>query len=105
MFGNMQVVTDMRSTTMKKKTNWILIDYFDVYGNEEDGYEVNDSRPINIKLSENPGNREIFDKLYDMEYLKTNDMTKIQFDWIDDTRCEMYAIADGYPFGAVVKEV
>ena len=77
-----------------------LVDYFDVWGNEEEGYEVNNLAVIadDIVMSDDRTNQEILDFLVDIGYLVTNDLNKIEV--VDDGDViEFFEIETGCPIG------
>ena len=83
---------------------WKLIDYYDIWTDEEGNAGVNDVREFDITLSENPTDQEILNALYNMEYLKTNDMSKFMIVWQDDNWCEISTADEDMPICRVVKE-
>ena len=76
-----------------------LINYFDVWGNEEDGFEVNnccvefDDLCITPEASDN----DIIDYLYNLGFLNNNDYTKFTVESFDADFIEIFASDDMYP--------
>lgn len=75
-----------------------LIDYFDVWGNEEDGWEVNNLCVLedDIYISENTTNEDILDFLFAIGYLNTTENICIREYGMDmleiETKKEWYPI-------------
>ena len=69
-----------------------LVDYFDVWGNEEDGFEVNNLAVIedDITISDDATEQDILDLLYNMEYLNTKDPSKINVEMFDPDMIELF---------------
>lgn len=76
-----------------------LVDYFDVWGNLEDGYEVNNLAVVadDIVLSDDVTDQEILDFLENMGYLTTNDLNKIEVISWDSDFIELFEIETGCP--------
>lgn len=76
-----------------------LVDYFDVWGNEEDGYEVNNLTTIadDIIITDDATEQDILDLLYSMEYLNTKDLSKIDIEWFDPDMIELSDASNGCP--------
>lgn len=76
-----------------------LINYFDVWGNADDGYEVNnlcvefDDLCITPEMS----NNDIIDYLVAVGFLSSNDHNDYFVDSIDGDFIEIFAIDDMYP--------
>ena len=58
---------------------WQLINYFDVWGNEKDGWEVNNQcvEFDDLYLAEDVTNKEILTYLKQIEFLATDDMRRL----------------------------
>jgi hypothetical protein len=58
---------------------WSLINYFDVWGNTQDGWEVNNMSIVfnDLVIAENSTNKDIVKYLYDIGFLNTHDMRRI----------------------------
>ena len=80
-------------------TQWRLINYFDVWGNASDGYEVNDLcvEREHIEIKENATNREIRQYLKSIGFITTSNGKQILLsdngDWIE------IETAKGFPLG------
>lgn len=76
-----------------------LIDYFDVWFNEEEGYTVNDQCPVleGITLTEDATNEDIFKYLKDIVgfFGPEAEFDKLSFDG-DDFFIEISSEVDGY---------
>ena len=59
-----------------------LINYFDVWGNEEDGYEVNDAcvEAEDLVITDEATDEDIVDYLFQNGYLTTNDFNLFEVD-------------------------
>lgn len=84
------------SVSIKENANgtdkYRLVDYFDVWGNEEDGFEVNNLAVIEdgITISDDATEQDILDLLYNMEYLNTKDPSKINVEMFDPDMIELF---------------
>lgn len=84
------------SVSIKENANgtdkYRLVDYFDVWGNEEDGFEVNNLAVIenDITISDDATEQDILDLLYNMEYLNTKDPSKINVEMFDPDMIELF---------------
>jgi len=60
-------------------SKWQLIDYFDVWGNAKDGWDINNCRVVeeNIWLDDSVTDKEILKYLEKIGYLNTSDMRKL----------------------------
>lgn len=76
-----------------------LIDYFDVWGNEEDGWEVNDLCTLfdDLHLTEDVTDKDIIDYLYSIEYLSGNNPDDYEVLWTDRDFCEIFLAENQYP--------
>ena len=76
-----------------------LINYFDVWGNEEDGYEVNNLcvEFDDLCITPEASNNDIIDYLYNVGFLNNNDYAKFTVESFDDDFIEIFASDDMYP--------
>ena len=80
-------------------SKWVLVDYYDVWGNADDGWEVNNvSREDEITISDDASDKEIFEYLRDtVKYFNKS----LKFEDVDVTGdgdiIEFEASADGMP--------
>ena len=81
-----------------------LIDYFDVWGNEQDGYDVNNLACIltGITITDDSTDKDIINYLYSIHYLNTNDIDK--FDVYDDGDMIEISLKNGFPVCRLEKE-
>lgn len=82
-----------------------LVDYFDVWGNEDDGWEVNNQCVImdDIVLDEEAVNDDIVSFLIMCGYLKQGtDVEDLIIDW-EDSFIELYQKEDGRPLCCLMK--
>ena len=78
-----------------------LIDYFDVWGNEEDGWEVNDQTVVEEKIwiSDDTTEEELFNYLKDtVGYFNRNTkFSDVEIQWYDPDFIEIFQAKDGCP--------
>lgn len=93
---------------MPEKT-YNLVDYTDVWGNTEDGWEVNNlSRTEEfITITDDATDDEIFEYLRDTigYFLKDTKAEEVRFEWADDFICEFYATETEMPLGRLELEI
>lgn len=87
------------------KNKWTLYDY-DVWGNEYDGWEVNDTYKVRGELEIPDSDNDIINMLFDIGYLNDAFRFKGAFrlDWIDDGWCEIVYCRNEEPLGKLVRE-
>ena len=70
---------------------WTVTNYFDVWGNAEDGWEVNNQciEFDDLVITENATNKDICQYLVDRNLLTTSDMRKLYIENLGD-RFEIY---------------
>lgn len=86
----------------KQKVNhYKLIDYFDVWGNETDGWEINDLTTVedDIIFAEDSSDEEIIDFLIQIEYLKPEAKELVHLESYDNEMIEIVQTKDDYPIG------
>ena len=78
-----------------------LVDYYDVWGNEEDGWEVNDviRTDIVIELDDKNTGEDVIDELIYAEYLYSAAKDKIRVDWFEPEFIELFNNDNDYPLG------
>ena len=84
-----------------------LIDYFDVLGNEEDGWEVNNlcTRETGLVIAEDVTDEELINFLIKINYLGENCSTEnVMVEWMDETICELTQRYNQMPLGRLVME-
>ena len=84
-----------------------LIDYFDVWGNETDGYEVNDKIDTNITLEipYDVTDEELISKLVNVGFLGNNaTVENVRIEWSDETFCELFEMGTYLPLCCLVLE-
>lgn len=78
-----------------------LIDYFDVWGNEEDGWEVNDQSVVEEKIwiSDDTTEEELFNYLKDTVgyFNKNTKFSDVEIQWYDPDFIEIFQASDGCP--------
>lgn len=84
-----------------------LINYFDVWGNAKDGYEVNNlcTEKTGITIADDATDKEILNYLMQIGFLATSDMRKVKIDTSDFNMMEIYAVKGMYPLGRLQVEV
>jgi hypothetical protein len=78
-----------------------LIDYFDVWGNEEEGWEVNNLAKTDIYIdidTKNDDETDILIKLVEAEYLNPKSINEIFVNWLEVDFIELET-EKGYPIG------
>ena len=87
--------------TEPKVNHYKLIDYFDVWGNATDGWEVNDLTTVedDIILAEDLTNEEIIDFLIQIEYLKPEAKGNVYLESQDNEMIEIVQTKDDCPIG------
>ena len=96
-------IFDLRSVRYIAK----LIDYFDVWGNETDGYEVNDKIDTNIMLEipYDVTDEELISKLVNVGFLGNNAAVEnVRIEWSDETFCELFEMETDLPLCCLVLE-
>lgn len=83
-----------------------VINHFDVWGNEDDGYEVNDSSSVGtIELDDDANDDELIAVLIHAGHVvKGCSSSDFRIEWSDDTWCEIEEAARGYPLFALRAE-
>ena len=81
--------------------NWRLIDYFDVWGNEIDGWEVNDAHIFkeNLVFSDKSTDKKILRFLERVGFLNTSDMRRVRLVDYGDEWIEIEAVKYNKPLG------
>lgn len=87
--------------TEPKVNHYKLIDYFDVWGNEEDGWEVNDltTAEDDIVIAEDSTDEEIIDLLIRIGYLTPEVKELAYLESYDNEMIEIVARENDYPIG------
>ena len=69
-----------------------LIDYFDVWGNDVEGYEVNNlcKTDIYINIEEEDNDVDILVKLVESGYFLPNAVKKVEVEWLEESYIEFY---------------
>ena len=87
--------------TEPKVNHYKLIDYFDVWGNATDGWEVNDLTTVedDIVITEDSTDEEIIDFLVRIDYLKPEVKELVYLESYDNEMIEIIARENDYPIG------
>ena len=82
-----------------------LINYFDVWGNAKDGWEVNNlcTEKTGITITDDATDKEILDYLVHVGFLATSDMRKVKIDTTDGDMMEIYAVKGMQPFRQIAE--
>ena len=90
----------------KEKVNkYKIVDYFDVWGNPIDGWEVNnltsyyDTDDTCLRISEDATDEEIIDFLIQINYLKPEAKNLVHLESYDNEMIEIVHTKDDYPIG------
>lgn len=84
-----------------------LIDYYDVLGNEEDGYEVNNLNTVvtGIEITDDATDTDIINYLKSINFLSEKATTEtVELDG-DDFYIELTEKETGYPLGRLEREM
>lgn len=77
---------------------YVVIDYYDVWYNDEEGYSVNDiaKTDIEIEITDNDTDIDILHKLVNADYFDVSTLydTDIQVIWYDDYFIEIFHVDD-----------
>ena len=87
--------------TEPKVNKYKIVDYFDVWGNPIDGWEVNDLTTVeeDIVIAEDSTDEEIIDFLIQIEYLKPEAKELVHLESYDNEMIEIIQTKDDYPIG------
>lgn len=93
-------------SNLNNARRYTLINYFDVWKNEEGGWTVNNSfvEFDDLYISNNATDKEILTYLYEVRYLSTNDMRKVRIDDYSDG-FEIYQVKGWKPLFAIIPTV
>lgn len=80
-----------------------LINYFDVYGSEKEGYEINNQcvEFDDWYIADDATDKEILDFLVKSAYLKTSDMRQVRIA-SDGEAMEVYAVKGHFPLFSIM---
>lgn len=86
---------------------YTLVDYSDVWGNANDGWEVNNQwvEADDLWISDDATEKEILEYLVDFGFLATSDRRKVGIDMSDDFMMEIYAKKGRMPLGRLQMNV
>ena len=90
-----------------KYYSYSLINYFDVWGNEKDGWEVNNlcTEETGIIITNDATDKEILNFLVRIGFLTTSDMRKVRIDTSNFDMMEIYAVKGMKPLGRLQAEI
>lgn len=82
---------------------YILINYFDVWYNQEEGWWVNDQCQEGdpITITDDATDEDIINYLYNIKFFNTNDMSKFRVDQSSET-IEIYDAEDDRPLCGLI---
>ena len=85
---------------------YTLINYTDVWGNEKDGWEINDvSREFNdLHIEKDATDKDILEYLKTIGFLTTSDMRKVKLYSIGDS-IEIVQVRGSYPLGCLIANI
>lgn len=88
---------------------YTLINYFDVWGNEEDGYEVNNQciEVEDVVIADDATDQDIIDYLFNNEYLRDDDVSLYEIEdngdfieiYVKETMMPLYSLRKNEVFG------
>ena len=91
--------------TEPKVNKYKIVDYIDVWGNAEDGWEVNlwfndyDTEDTCLRIAEDVTDEEIIDYLIQIEYLKPEAKELVHLESYDNEMIEIVQTKDDCPIG------
>lgn len=91
--------------TEPKVNKYKIVDYVDVWGNAEDGWEVNlwfnnyDTEDTCLRIAEDATDEEIIDFLIQIGYLKPEAKENVHLESYDNEMIEIVQTKDDYPLG------
>ena len=82
-----------------------LVDYYDVWGNEAEGWDINgiSREDVYVNLVFDNTDDEVIEKLIEVGYLNADAVDDVNVDWLDDTMIELTAKENGFPLGRLEK--
>ena len=91
---------------VNKKNTVELLNYFDVWGNEIDGWEINDQTrhelEVDFNLSET-SEQDLLDWLIEIGFLKCYvQLSDLEFSWENARYVEIFESRDDYPLCAIL---
>ena len=88
-------------------SKYTLVNYFDVWGNEEEGYEINNlcNEAEGITITDDASEKDILKYLVQIGFLTTSDRRKVRIDTTDWDMMEIYAVKGNYPIGSLRREM
>lgn len=91
---------------MSGVSKWKLVNYFDVWGNEKDGYEVNNLcvEYDDLNITDDATDKDILNYLKDTGFLVTSDRRKVYLEDMGDM-IEIYQRKGNYPLGRLERVV
>jgi len=89
--------------TSTKTITATLINYFDVWGNAEEGYEINNlCKEGELELREDFREADLLQELQDFGFIvEEATMKDITFEWAGSEMIEIYETKTNYPLGRV----
>ena len=81
-------------------TKWKLVNYFDVWGDEEGGWQVNNlcTEFDDLNITDDATDKDILDYLKNIGFLTTSDRRRVYLADMGDM-IEIYQRKDNYPLG------
>lgn len=88
-------------------SKYTLVNYFDVWGNEKEGYEINNlcNEVEGITITDDATEKDILKYLVQIGFLTTSDRRKVRIDTTDWDMMEIYAVKGNYPIGSLRREM
>lgn len=89
------------------KDQYALVNYFDILGNKQDGYEINNCcvEETGITIADDATEKDILKYLVQIGFLTSSDRRRVRIDTTDWDRMEIYAVKGNYPIGSLTKFV
>lgn len=88
-------------------SKYTLVNYFDVWGNEKEGYEINNlcNEVEGITITDDATEKDVLKYLVQIGFLTTSDRRKVRIDTTDWDMMEIYAVKGNYPIGSLRREM
>ena len=86
--------------------NFKLVNYTDVWGNEKDGYGVNNLcvERDDLKIHKDCTEKDLLNNLVDIGFLTTSDKRRVRIDMLEWDMMEIYAVKGNQPIGRLEKK-
>ena len=82
-----------------------IIAYTDVWGDENEGWQVNDQMRVcdDLCITDDASDQDVLTYLKERSILTTDDTTIVGLEWIDDCVAEISEKTSGFPLGRLMR--